>query len=153
MSSLMALSLATGLFCGIWSEFAPAFGLIVWAGFAGCTTYFASNSHGLEGLFVTVRQNLFGVVCGMGIIILSNKFPDLSMNTLIFSGSITFIMCIVGKFKWFSFIPGTFLGSFSTFAANGNWKALIPSLIMGAFLGLACDLGGNWLYKLLAKKE
>lgn len=153
MTSLMALSIVTGLLCGIWSQFAPVIGLIGWAGFAGCTTYFASNSHGIEGFIVTVRQNLLGVACGMAIIYLGNMFPELPMGPLVFSGFVTFVMCIMGKFEWFSFIPGTFVGSFSAFAANGNWQVLVPSLILGAVLGVACDLGGAWFHTFFDRVE
>lgn len=41
MSSLCALSIVTAVLCGIWSYLAGIVGLIGWAGFAGCTTYFA----------------------------------------------------------------------------------------------------------------
>ena len=63
MTELMALSIVTGVLCGLWSQLAPMLGFVTWAGFAGCTTYFASGKQGLEGFIVTVRQNLFGVLC------------------------------------------------------------------------------------------
>lgn len=150
MSEIMALSVVTGLLCGIWSLVSPAFGLLAWAGFAGCTTYFASGKHGLEGLFITIRQNVFGAFCGISTIFLSNKF-DFVGNLLVFSGLLTFVMCIAGKFDFLSFIPGTFVGCFSAFAFDGDWKLLILTLILGAFLGVACDLGGNLLYVLNTK--
>lgn len=151
MTELMALSIVTGVLCGLWSQFAPAIGLITWAGFAGCTTYFASGKHGLEGFVVTVRQNMFGVVCGMTIILLSTKFP-FSLDQVLYSGLLTFVMCIVGRYKSLSFIPGTFVGCFSTFASNGEWEILVPTLIVGALLGVACDLMGKSFYKLTRRK-
>lgn len=150
MSELMALSIITGILCGIWAQLSPAVGLLCWAGFAGCTTYFASGKHGKEGFLVTIRQNLLGVLCGMTIIFLSTKFP-IRYDQLLFSGFITFVMCIAGKYNWFSFIPGTFVGCFSTFASNGEWKLLIPSLLCGAVLGVLCDLGGKKFYKIVNK--
>ncbi len=98
MTELMALSIVTGVLCGLWSQLAPMLGFVTWAGFAGCTTYFASGKQGLEGFIVTVRQNLFGVLCGMAIIILSTKFP-FSFDQVLYSGFLTFIMCIVGRYK------------------------------------------------------
>lgn len=152
MTELMALSIVTGILCGLWSQLAPILGLITWGGFAGCTTYFASGKHGMDGFIVTVRQNLFGVLCGMTIIMLSTKFP-FSFNQVLYSGFITFVMCIVGKYKSLSFIPGTFMGCFSTFASNGEWKVLVPTLVVGALLGIACDLGGKAFYNLTNSKN
>lgn len=148
MTELMALSIVTGLLCGLWSQFAPMIGLITWAGFAGCTTYFASDKHGMEGFIVTVRQNLFGVLCGMAIILLSTKLP-FTYDQVLYAGFITFIMCIAGRHKSLSFIPGTFMGCFATFASDGQWQILIPTLVVGALLGVACDLGGKKFYDLV----
>ena len=147
MSSLCALSISTAIFCGIWSYLAGIIGLIGWAGFAGCTTYFASGKHGVTGLKKTMIPNLTGVLCGMVIIILSNAVPALG-ETGIWCAIITFVMCMISRFEWFDFCPGIFMGCFTTFAANGEWKVLIVSLVIGAFLGLLCDLGGAWLYKI-----
>lgn len=152
MTELLALSIVTGLVCGLWSQLAPMLGLITWAGFAGCTTYFASGRHGKDGFLTTIRQNLFGVLCGMTIIFLSNKLP-VALGPLIYSGFITFVMCIVKDFKSLEFIPGTFVGCFSTFAANGDWKVLVPTLLVGAVLGVACDLGGKAFYDLTTKNK
>lgn len=68
MSSLCALSIATAVLCGIWSYLAGIVGLIGWAGFAGCTTYFACGKHGMSGVKKTIVTNLAGVLCGMTII-------------------------------------------------------------------------------------
>lgn len=147
MSSLFALSVSTAILCGIWSYLAWLIGLIGWAGFAGCTTYFASGKHGLAGLKATICPNLAGVACGMAIILLSGAVPKLG-DLGIWCGIITFVMCIIAKFDWFAFCPGTFMGCFTTFAADGDWKMLPLCLVIGAFLGLGCDYGGKWLHKL-----
>ncbi|WP_317316976.1 DUF1097 family protein, partial [Peptostreptococcus russellii] len=49
MNFLLALSLSTGFCCGVWAFISqiPAFNLVTWIGFAGCTAYFASGKHGL----------------------------------------------------------------------------------------------------------
>lgn len=152
IGSLFALSISTAILCGIWVVLADATGLIGWAGFAGCTTYFATGHHGLVGLRKTVCPNLAGVACGMSIILLSNLVPALG-TWGVWCGVITFVMCIISYFKAFDFCPGTFMGCFSTFAANGDWKVLTLSLLAGAVLGFCCDYGGKWLYKLASKKH
>ncbi|MCR2043010.1 DUF1097 domain-containing protein [Anaerosalibacter massiliensis] len=152
MTYLMALSISTGILCGIWSQISIPMGMFTWAGFAGCTTYFASGKHKMEGFLLTIRQNIFGVFCGMMIIVLGDHFP-FPGSIIIFSGLVTFIMCIAGKYKYFAFIPGTFVGCFSTFAGNGDWKILIPSLFLGALLGIGCELGGDLLFSIFGKNE
>jgi hypothetical protein len=150
ISALCALSITTAIFCGIWSWIAGFTGLLGWAGFAGCTTYFASGHHGIDGLKKTIIPNLAGVVCGMSIILLSTLSPSLG-DAGIWCAIISFVMCIISKSKWFDFVPGTFMGCFTTFAAGGNWKMLIPCLLIGAFLGLTCDTTGDLLYKYVSQ--
>lgn len=152
ISSLGALSIATATLCGIWSYLAGIIGLIGWAGFAGCTTYFASGKHGVIGLKKTIIPNLTGVLCGMVIIVLSNIVPVLG-EVGVWCAIITFVMCMISKFEWFDFCPGIFMGCFTTFAANGDWKTLTISLVLGAFLGVLCDYGGVYLYKIATGKK
>lgn len=152
MSSLCALSISTAILCGIWSYLAGATGLIGWAGFAGCTTYFASGKHGIPGLKKTIIPNLTGVLCGMIIISLSNIVPALG-DLGIWCAIITFVMCIISKYEWLDFCPGIFMGCFTTFAAGGDWKLLSVSLIIGSLLGFGCDYGGIWLHKVLTKEK
>ena len=144
---LLILSISTAIFCGIWAFLAPLIGLIGWAGFAGCTTYFSTGCHGWQGLRRTLIPNIAGVLCGLAIIGLNTLTPALE-NLGIWCGVITFVMCIISYFKLFDFCPGIFMGCFCTFAAGADRKLLIPSLIVGAFLGLACDKGGVLLHKL-----
>ncbi|MDR2832581.1 MAG: DUF1097 domain-containing protein [Streptococcaceae bacterium] len=150
MTELMALSLTTGVLCGAWAQFATPLGLLTWAGFAGCTTYFASGKKGIDGITTTIRQNLFGVLCGMSIWTLSNNF-SFTGNLIVFSGIVTFVMCIAGKNKYLAFIPGTFVGAFSTFAANGEWFPLVLSLLAGSILAYLCDISGRGLFLISTK--
>ena len=151
MSPLLALSISTALLCGIWAVFASLVGLISWAGFAGCTTYFSCGAHGKLGLKKTIFPNMAGVLCGMAIIALSNVVPALGQWG-VWCAVLTFVMCIISRFGLFDFCPGTFMGCFSTFAAGGDWKLLVPSLLLGALLGVACDFGGIWLHKVVNGK-
>lgn len=151
MSSLTALSLTTGILCGIWVYFCGAIGILGWVGFAGCTSFFAAGGK-KEGFKASVAANISGVFWAMVIIKVSSmlNFP---LAGAIMTAVITFIMCIQAKIKYFAFIPGTFVGSFSTFAANGDWKAVLPVLLMGAILGYSCEWTGTWLHKYLEKPE
>ena len=109
MSSLFALSLVTAVLCGIWSFAAEAAGLPSWAGFAGCTAYFASGKHGLAGLKKAIPTNLAGVLCAVAIIMLSDWMPALG-SAGVWCALITFVMCILAKYELFDYCPGTFIG-------------------------------------------
>ena len=149
---LLALSTSTALLCGVWAALAPLFGLMGWAGFAGCTTYFSTGKHGWAGVLKTVCTNMAGVLCGMTIFFLTDLIPALG-EWGVWCAVITFVMCILSWFKLLDFCPGTFMGCFCTFAAGGDWKILVPSLLLGALLGIACDSGGTWLYKVFPGKK
>lgn len=152
MSYMCALGFMTAVLCGIWSYGSEIVGLLGWAGFAGCTTYFACGSKGLEGLKNTIFPNMSGVIWGMVIITLGSIAPFPGSGG-VYCAIVTFFMCVQNKFKLLSFIPGTFMGCFSTFAAGGNWKLLVPSLLLGALLGIACDKSGGWLFSRFGKPE
>ena len=143
---LFALSVSTAVLCGIWAVFAANFGLIIWAGFAGCTTYFSTGHHGLVGLRKTILPNLAGVLCGMGVVLLGSWVPALG-EWGVWCTIITFVMCIISYFDAFDFCPGIFMGCFCTFAADGDWKMLVPAMLLGAVLGVICDSTGHWLHR------
>ncbi len=145
MTYLVALSLTTGLLCGAWMELSTFFNLIAWAGFAGCTTFFAAGG-GKQGVKDALATNLSGVFWAMVMIMLTQTFAIPHAGT-ISTIVITSVMCLQSKCKWLKFIPGTFVGSFSTFAAGGNWQGVALALVCGAFLGYACEASGKWLHK------
>lgn len=148
----MALSISTGLFCGIWALLAENIGIASWLGFVTCTTYFACGEKNLKGVIKALSLNFSGMICALIVIKLNTNIP-FTGSTLIYTGFFTFIMCIIAKKEMLNFIPGTFMGSFSTFAANGNFKMIIPAFLIGGLLGLICDRGGIWLHDISMKKE
>ncbi|WP_244996726.1 DUF1097 domain-containing protein [Caldifermentibacillus hisashii] len=115
----MSSVLASGLLCGLWAFIAPFIGLLTWAGFAGCTTFFAIGNSGVTGLVKAMLCNITGFGCGLLIIWLSNIIA-IPQSAAIFSGIVTSLMCLIGKLKMINYVPGIFIGCFSTFAANGN---------------------------------
>lgn len=160
---LLALSISTAVFCGIWHALAclATPWLMSWAGFAGCTTYFSTGSHGWTGLRRTLIPNLAGLACGISCFYLGEIVPALG-TWGVWCAIITFIMCIISYFKLLDFCPGIFMGCFSTFAALGGaaedgipmvFVYLGISLICGAFLGVLCDKGGVYLNKLFTRKS
>ena len=152
MGSLLALSIPTAVLCGFWTFLASAVHLIGWAGFAGCTTFFSVGTGDRNALIKTLICNFVGVLCGFSILSLT-KYLSFAQAAAIYSGIISFVMCMLGKFHFTSFIPGIFMGCFSTFACNGHYGLLILSMICGAFLGLACNKSGAWLYSVTNKHK
>jgi hypothetical protein len=60
MKNLTALSITTAILCGIWTVLSPSLGLLGWAGFAGCTAFFAAGGK-FEGFKSAIITNLSGV--------------------------------------------------------------------------------------------
>ena len=152
LRTLLPLFISTGIACGIWAATAPFIGLISWAGFAGCTTYFSCGKHGVSGFVASSLTNLVGVLCGLATIYFDVLIPGLQgwgVGCAVF----TFAMCVLSCFRLLSFCPGIFMGCFCVFGANGDLKALIPSLIVGAALGVLCESGGNWIKTFFVKKS
>ncbi|BDR67559.1 hypothetical protein N072000002_16740 [Clostridium tetani] len=149
MSSLIALSITTAIFCAIWTYLSGVIGILGWIGFAGCTSFFAAGGK-KEGFKASIVANISGVFWAMITIKLSSIL-NFNSGVAIATGLITFVMCAQAKNKYLAFIPGTFVGSFSTFAAAGDWKVVLLGLICGAFLGYTCEWTGNKLYEKVKK--
>lgn len=146
MSTLFAISLTTGILSGIWGWIAVSLGLLSWAGFLGCTSYFASPKEGLRGLAESLVTNLSGVFWAM-VIIYASDFLSLDVLGYAVTALIAFLMCIQAKKQWLAYIPGTFIGSAATFAAHGEWKIVIPSLLLGGVFGYLMKSSGVWLHR------
>jgi hypothetical protein len=146
MSISIAIALTTAILSGLWGWVAISLGLLSWAGFLGCTTYFASPIEGLKGLRLSIITNLSGVFWAMVIIQLSTLFSAEILG-YIFTALVAFMMCFQANKSWLNYIPGTFIGCCATFASNGNWKVVIPSLLLGAIFGYSMKASGLWLHK------
>lgn len=148
MSVLWAIALTTGLLSGIWGWMSFSLGLLTWAGFLGCTSYFAISSSidGIKGLLISLSTNLSGVFWGMMIILLSS-LGDQAILGYLATGIVATLMCVQSSRAWLSYIPGTFIGCCATFAATGDWMAVIPALILGAIFGYLMKTIGLWLYR------
>lgn len=145
MNVLLSLALTTGILSGIWGWVAVSFGLLSWAGFLGCTAYFACPQGGLKGLLIASCTVMSGVVWALIIIHGSALAPHLEMLGYVMTGVVAFLMCIQAKQVLLSFVPGTFIGACATFAGQGDWKIIVPSLALGLVFGYAMKNSGLWL--------
>lgn len=148
MSTLFAIALTTGILSGVWGWVAVSLGLLSWAGFLGCTSYFASPKDGLKGLGQSLLTNLSGVFWAM-VIIHASQWVGLEIIGYVVTSIVAFMMCIQAKKSWLAYIPGTFIGSCATFAVNGDWQLVVPSLILGGLFGYLMKASGLWLYQKL----
>ena len=145
MSILFAIALTTGILSGLWGWISVSLGLLSWAGFLGCTTYFASPRDGVAGLAESMLTNLTGVFWAMVTIRLSVS-ANVEILGYVITAIVSFLMCIQAKKSWLSFIPGTFIGCCATFASGGNWQLVLPSLLVGSVFGYAMKASGLWLH-------
>jgi hypothetical protein len=140
--NLVITSLVVGVLCGAWAGIAPEAGLSIWAGFAGCTAYFASGAHKGKGLSLTLATTLVGVGTAL-LMIEGSDFIGPPLGTAVAVGAVVTLIVMMGAVKFLAFVPGIFVGCYSTFAINADWRLLGASLIAGAVLGMLCDWGAE----------
>ncbi|WP_313110187.1 DUF1097 domain-containing protein [Atlantibacter sp.] len=145
MNILISLALTTGILSGLWGWVAISLGLISWAGFLGCTAYFACPKTGLKGLAMTACTLCSGVLWAQVIIHTSAMAAHFSPLGYIITGVVAFLMCVQAKHLLLSFVPGTFIGACATFAGQGDWRLVVPSLLLGLLFGFAMKTSGIWL--------
>lgn len=135
-------ALVIGIFSGGWAGVAPLLGLSIWAGFAGFTAYYAAGGGGIRTLGLTWATNLFGVLCGWTMGQLGDAV-GIWQAPAIAVGVVVVVVILAGSLNWLSFIPGTFVGVYSYFAIDGDWRLLAASLVVGAVFGLVSDLASG----------
>lgn len=145
MNILFSIALTTGILSGIWGWVAVSLDLLSWAGFLGCTAYFACPQGGMKGLLISFCTLLSGVAWAQLIIHSSALMPHLEIASYAITGVVAFLMCMQAKSLLLSFVPGTFIGACATFAGQGDWRLVVPSLIVGLIFGFAMKNSGLWL--------
>lgn len=145
MNILLSIAITTGILSGIWGWVAVSLGLLSWAGFLGCTAYFACPKGGFKGLLISACTLLSGMVWALVIIHGSALAPHLEIVSYVLTGIVAFLMCIQAKQLLLSFVPGTFIGACATFAGQGDWRLVLPSLALGLIFGYAMKNSGLWL--------
>lgn len=153
MSTLLAIAITTGILSGLWGWVAVSLGLLSWAGFLGCTAYFACPQGGLKGLAISACTLISGVLWALVIIHGSALAPHLESVGYIMTGMVAFLMCIQAKQLLLSFVPGTFIGACATFAGQGDYKLVVPSVMLGLVFGYAMKNSGLWMASRAAKKR
>ena len=153
MNVIFAIAITTGILSGLWGWVAVSLGLLSWAGFLGCTAYFACPHDGLKALAISACTTMSGVIWVLVIIYGSALAPHLEILGYVVTGIVAFLMCIQAKQLLLSFVPGTFIGACATFAGQGNWRLVVSSLAVGLIFGYAMKNSGLWLANRKAKAE
>lgn len=145
---VLATAAFTGLLCGLWGGwFATFIGLSAWAGFAGCTAYFASGKSDLGGILMAAVTTTIGVFYGWLMVAGAEYFGGGDTMYVVSIGALVMAIVLMGQIKWTAFVPGIFVGCYTFFAIpDGNWKLLGLSLLAGVVLGFLCDWGGRKLF-------
>lgn len=153
MNRLISLALTTGILSAIWGWVAVSFGLLSWAGFLGCTVWFASPRGGVTGLLTAGCTMMSGVAWALVIIHGSALAPHLEILSYVMTGIVAFLMCIQASQLLLSFVPGTFIGACATFAGQADWRVVVPSLLLGLAFGFAMKSSGIWLAQCTESKS
>lgn len=98
-----------------------------------------------KGLLISACTLLSGMVWALVIIHGSALAPHLEIVSYVLTGIVAFLMCIQAKQLLLSFVPGTFIGACATFAGQGDWRLVLPSLALGLIFGYAMKNSGLWL--------
>ncbi len=157
MTRSMATALGIGFGCLLWSLAATLAEFPAWMGFVGCTAYFAAGA-GKTGGLKALCSNWVGIFWAMGVITLYGMDFMQDKNIALIGGAfavgfIAWIMTYQAKINILSNVPNTFMGCFSAFAANGDWKTLLLGVALGVGLGFVCDYSGRYLFQLVGKQE
>ena len=150
MVNLWQVALSAGLLSALWAGMADLLSLVTWIGFLGASTYFAQSKSNFQGVLLSWCTNLSGVFWGY-LVINGSGYFDIPLVGYLFTGIVTAGMCLQASIRKLSFIPGTFIGSCSTFAMQGDVASVIPALIIGAPLGYAMTCGTTLLISLTIK--
>lgn len=151
VGSLSCLGIAMALYAGLWTLLCEWTGMVSWIGFAGCTTYFACGKKNWQGIKTAMVVNLSGVVWASVSIFLGGLW-NWSGSTAVFCALISYVIILQAEMKTFSFIPGAYIGCFTTFAAAGDLKAILPAILAGVLLGWLTDVTGTKIYRWLGEK-
>lgn len=153
MNRHFSLALTTGLLSALWAWSAVALGLPSWAGFLGCTAWFANPRGGITGFLTLLFTLCSGVLWAQVIIAGSAMAPGLAWVSYAMTGVVAFLMCIQSRQTLLGFVPGTFIGACATFAGQGDWKSVLPALLLGLLFGVAMKGSGMWLAHRTAPKN
>ena len=102
-----------------------------------------------------------GMISALIAIFISGLVPNVVAIPFIMTGIISATMCWQAKAKELWFIPGAFMGCFTTFGAmamginvmSSEIVHLVLSLLCGGVLALSCDKTGEFLLKKFGKEE
>ena len=144
MNILLCIAFTTGILSGLWGWVAVSLGLLSWAGFLGCTAYFACPQGGVKGfssLVVPDERCYLGTRDYEG-----QRAGSASGDSGLYHDRRSRVFDVYpGKAYAAVVCTGTFMGACATFAGQGDWALVLPSLMLGLVFGYAMKNSGLWL--------
>lgn len=150
--NLGCLGVAMAIYAAIWTLACDRFDLISFAGFAGCTSYFASGEKNFAGIKTSALVNVSGIFWAMMAILAGRYFP-FPYSGAVYCAIISYFIIKQAEFKLLRFIPGAYMGCFITFASDGAWQNVLISMLVGNLIALLTEVTGNWFYKRLGARS
>ncbi|WP_187296197.1 DUF1097 domain-containing protein [Tepidibacter mesophilus] len=149
MSELFLVSLFSAIIAFIWSNISDLMNMFIWVGFAGWTSFcIANETDSIKKMIKSYSCNFAGIFWSMLTIYISSLIDIPIISNLLTCGFITFILIYQSRFKRFSCVPCSFIGCFTTFGLNGDFKMAAIGLLCGAILGYISDKAGVLAFKI-----
>jgi hypothetical protein len=146
MTQNQATATGVGLLVTAWSFLSLGYlepHVITWATFLAWACFFAAGG-GTTGLARSMASGIVGVLASFAIMWINGQLGLTQYNLLVLSvllGLLTGGLCLLASLPLFSFVPASFIGAATFFAAGTPMDikalAVLTSIVIGAVLGLA----------------
>ncbi|MDF7680041.1 DUF1097 domain-containing protein [Enterobacteriaceae bacterium ESL0689] len=144
----LSIAITTSLLSASLIIVASYLNIPAWAGFLGCTTYFAINKHSYQALIICALTLTSGILMACISSAVAGYYSGSLIALFIVTGAIAFIMCIQARLAWLSFVPAAFIGSCTVFAGSGQLISALEALFIGLVTGYLMKLSGYKLHQL-----
>ena len=148
-----SIAITTAILSALWIIVATLLNLPSWAGFLGCTTFFAFNDNRVKALFTCA----FSLASGATWACMSLAIINLSKGSLcilfIATGAMAILRCIQARLKYVSFIPGAFIGSCTIFSNTEHIFESLIALFIGLFSGFLMNYSGIYLHRMTTSEH
>ncbi|HGL4481274.1 MULTISPECIES: DUF1097 domain-containing protein [Klebsiella] len=149
----LSIAITTALFSAIWVILATTLNIPAWAGFLGCTTYFAINQHSRKAFLICALSLISGSFWACMSLELTQFCSGSLFVLFIATGLIAFFMCIQARLIILSFIPAAFIGSCTVFAGANQLTSSLEALFIGLLTGYLMKSSGYKLHELTESEK
>ncbi len=151
MSPLIAIAITTGILSAVWGWVAVTLGLISWVGFLGCTSYFASSG-GYKALLQTLLCNASGMLWAL-LLIHGDAWWGAGVAGYLMTGVVATPDVRAGQAAVARLHSRHLRRLLRHLRCGGEWRLILPSLIIGALFGYLMKASGLWLSRKTQKTQ